>query len=209
LLDSLIAWLDVIGASTNHVLGLAALAGSAGIEYIFPPFPGDVITVFGGVLVAGYGWSLPLVFAVVTVGSMLGGLIAFGLARRWHLRRAPNLAEQDSKLARLVQRFHKRGSLYLLLNRFLPGIRPLFFVAAGLSGMSTRRVLLLSGVSAAVWNSLLLLAGATVGHNLDRIQGWLKTYNLVVWAILGVLAIFYLARRARRRRELQSRRMEE
>lgn len=208
MLDSLIAWLDVIGASTNNPLGLAVLAGSAGVEYLFPPFPGDVITVFGGVLVSGYGWSLALVFSVVTAGSMLGGLIAFALARRWHLRRAPNLAEQDSKLARLVQRFHKRGSLYLLLNRFLPGIRPLFFVAAGLSGMSTRRVLILSGVSAAVWNSLLLMAGATVGHNLDRIQGWLKTYNIAVWAVLCVLGLIFVAKRARRRRDLESRRMD-
>lgn len=203
------SWLDLIGASTNNALGLSVLAGAAAVEYLFPPFPGDLVVVFGGILVSAYHWNLALVFVMVTSGSMLGSLFAFALGRRWHLRRAPNLAEQDTHLAHLVNRFHKRGSLYLLLNRFLPGIRPLFFVAAGLSGMSTRRVLLLGGTSAAVWNSLLMLAGATVGHNLERIEGWLKTYSLVVWGLLLMIALALLAKRVSRRKSSESRTMEE
>ena len=209
MLDSLIGWLDVIGTSTNNALGLAVLAGAAAVEYLIPPFPGDIVIVFGGILVSAYHWNIALVFFVVTTASMLGGLVTFGMGRRWHLRRAPHLAEQDTKLALLVNRFHKRGSLYLLLNRFLPGIRPLFFVAAGLSGMSTRRVLLLSGTSAAVWNALLMLAGATVGHNLERIEGWLKNYSLAVWGLLLLLALVLLAKRVRKRMDSQSRTTEE
>src|SRR5262245_60083821 len=59
----------------NSVGGLAALAGSAMIEYVFPPFPGDFVTVLGAVLVTGYGWSFPLVLGAVMLGSVAGTLI--------------------------------------------------------------------------------------------------------------------------------------
>ncbi len=208
-MDSLIAWFDLLGSDTNSVLGLAALCGAALLEYIFPPFPGDILTVFGGVLVSAYDWSFALVFLTVTTGSVLGGFVAFALGRRWHQRRAPDLAERETRLAHLVKRFGKHGSLYLLLNRFLPGIRPLFFVAAGLAGMSTGRVLVLSTISAAVWNALLIFAGMSVGHNLARIEDWLKTYSLVVWGLLLIGALLMIAKKVMRRKRDGSRTIEE
>ncbi len=201
LLDSLIAWLDLLGSEVNNPLGLAVLCGSAIVEYVFPPFPGDVITVFGGVLVGAYHWSLTLVFVTVTLGSVLGGLAAFALGKRWQKRKGPGFAEEKTKLARLVRRFEKHGSLYLLLNRFVPGIRPLFFVAAGLAGMTTTRVLVLSTISAALYNALLIFAGISVGHNLERIEDWLKTYSMIVWGLLALIALVVLARKVFRRQE--------
>ena len=44
-------------ARNHNTLGLAVLCLSACIEYLFPPFPGDTITVFGAFLVARRGWS--------------------------------------------------------------------------------------------------------------------------------------------------------
>jgi membrane protein DedA with SNARE-associated domain len=199
LLDSLLAWLDLLGASVNNPLGLAVLCGSALIEYVFPPYPGDVITVFGGVLVGAYQWRLLLVFLAVTTGSVLGGLLAFELGKGWQKRRGPGFAEEETRLARLVKRFEKHGSLYLLLNRFIPGIRPLFFVAAGLAGMRIKRVLVLSTISAAVYNSALIVAGMSVGNNLSKIEEWIKTYSLIVWAVLAVIGMVALLRAAMRR----------
>lgn len=176
------------------------LCGSALVEYVFPPFPGDMLTVFGGVLVGAYQWSFVLVFASVTMGSVLGGLMTFALGRRLQKRRAPELSKGTSRLARLVNRFGKHGTIYVLLNRFLPGVRPLLFVAAGLAGMSTTRVFILSSISAAFWNALLIFAGMSVGNNLAQIEYWLKTYSLVVWALLLLIALLWIARRLYRGR---------
>lgn len=209
LLDSLLAWLDLLGSSTNNALGLAVLCGSAVTEYVFPPFPGDMITVFGGVLVGAYDWSFALVFASVTLGSVIGGLLAFALGRRWQRRRDSKPEEAKGKLGTLVSRFGKHGTIYLLLNRFLPGIRPLLFVAAGLAGMSTGRVLILSTISATIYNALLIVAGMSVGHNLDRIEYWLTTYSVIVWVLLVLVAIALLVRRLLRRKGDESRTIEE
>lgn len=192
MLDSILSWLSGMGDSVNHPLVLLTLAAAAGIEYIIPVFPGDSVTLLGGVLVGAYQWNLAIVFFSVLSGSVLGSWITFAIGQKWQMRRKDQAA-QHGRLSKLVEKFRKRGSWYLVLNRFMPGIRPLFFVAAGLAGMSTRRVLILSALSAAAWNAGLMAAGIAVGHNMDRLEGWLRTYSTIAWiTILLVIAVYLL-----------------
>ncbi len=194
---------------TQHEgLGLVLLGAAACIEYVFPPFPGDTVTLAAGVLVSGFGWSLPLVFAVVTCGSLLGAYLDFRFGRWLHARRERRQRPGSSSVAaealeRVLAGFRRHGDVYLVVNRFLPGVRALFFVAAGLIGMRTRRVLLFAGLSAVAWNALIVTAGYLLGTNLERIERLFKNYALVVWVLLALVTGFFvvrflLARRAAR-----------
>jgi membrane protein DedA with SNARE-associated domain len=187
-LEQLLSWLDAMGSAIHHpaVLGLLTLAPV--LEYVFPPFPGDTISLFGAILVSAYGWNLGLVFGLLMCGSLIGSYLAFTIGRRWRQRRAPNVAEA-SKLSALVEGFQRHGTYYLLLNRFLPGIRPIFFVAAGLSKMSTARVMFMSGISALLWNAMLMFAGVSIGNNLSELQSWLSTYSTVAYTVMAVLVL--------------------
>lgn len=193
MIDAQLTWLHAMGNATNSPLVLLILMGAAAIEYVVPPFPGDSIVLLGGVLVGAYAWSLPLVFTAVMLGSLFGSLLAFALGKRL-LRRNPAIANGDGTLSKLVAQFHKRGSWFLLVNRFLPGIRPLFFVAAGLAGMSTRRVALLSAASAALWNAAIMVAGVAVGDNLERLENLLRTYSMFAWILVIVICIALAAK---------------
>ena len=54
------------------------LALAACLEYVFPPFPGDTVTLFAGFLVGvNEEWSFALVFLALNVGSVLGTLIDY------------------------------------------------------------------------------------------------------------------------------------
>ncbi len=186
-----------MGGATNSPLVLAALGVAAAIEYIVPPFPGDSITLLGGVLVSAFHWNFFLIFASVMLGSVLGSLVAFTLGKR--LGAAPLAASSDSKLMRLVSRFKTNGTWLLLINRFLPGIRPLFFVAAGMAGLSIRRVALLSSISAALWNAAIMAAGIAVGDNLERLEELLLTYSKIAWILLMVIVVGVFVRSRLRR----------
>jgi membrane protein DedA with SNARE-associated domain len=186
--DALLTWLHAMGDATNSPVVLAVLMVAAGIEYIVPPFPGDSVTLLGGILVSAFGWNLALVFSAVMIGSVAGSFVAFAFGKRL-LRRQPAIATSDRKLGRIVKQFEKRGSWYLLINRFLPGIRPLFFIAAGLAGMPQRRVLALSAASAALWNAAIMAAGAAVGDNLERLEELLVQYSTGAWIVLFAIAL--------------------
>jgi membrane protein DedA with SNARE-associated domain len=184
----------------NSPVGLSVLAGSAAIEYVFPPFPGDFVTVLGAVLVTGYGWSFLAVLGAVMLGSVLGAFAAFEVGIVWARRRAANPdAIPRPRLDAVVERFRRHGSIYVVINRFVPGIRGLIFVAAGLAGLPRRGVLLYAALSALLWNLALMGLGVALGANLDALRTWVERYTIAAWIVLGVAAIVILIVLRRRR----------
>lgn len=199
-------WLDWI-ASLPEALGYALLGLAAMIEYLFPPFPGDTVTLVGSILIDAASWSAPLVLASVTLGSLVGAMadyeVGAWLAQRqsesWlHRRlRAPPVQE---KIDALCLRFARYGSAYIAINRFLPGVRGIFFVVAGMAGLPRLSVALWATLSALLWNGLIVLVGYLIGFNLERLVGLVRQYTQIAWLALLLLAASWGWRAWRRRR---------
>jgi membrane-associated protein len=190
---------------------LLALFGASLVEYLFPPFPGDAITLAGAFYAVQGVLPLPLVFLVVTAGSVAGAGIDYAIGRRLGRAAEHRLPGHNPRhpwfsldqLHVFEATYRRFGDLFILVNRFLPGIRGVFFLAAGASAMPVKRVLLLGAASAALWNGLLLGAGFAVGENLDRLVSIVETYSTVasaaiVAAVLGFVG-YRVVRRLRRR----------
>ncbi len=180
------------------------LFGAAFIEYVFPPFPGDLLVVLGAWYAVHGELSWPVVFAAVTGGAVAGAWVDHRLGA-WlgqRLEHSPVAARVLSRerLARFEAAYRRWGSWLLLLNRFFPGVRGFLFLAAGASGIPLARTLLLGGLSAAVWNGLLLAAGALVATNLGELVTLVDRYMRTAGALLVVAAGIALARVLWRRR---------
>lgn len=188
----------------DSLVGWLALAGAAAIEYVFPPFPGDFVTVLAAVLVTAASWSAFGVLSALMVGSMVGAALTFELGLRWAARRkAP---AEPGAIDRLVAGFRRHGAAYLVINRFVPGVRSLFFVAAGMAGMRRGPVLFFAGISALAWNLGLFALGYGLGANLDRLERWVATYTAasVIVLVAIVAVVVGLAWWRRRRRAMAS-----
>ncbi len=186
IVDTLTTWVG----HEDSLLGWFALAGSATIEYVFPPFPGDVVTVLAASLVIAAAWSWYGVLTALMLGSVVGCALTFELGVRWAKRRDER-GHKSRQLDRLVAGFRKHGAVYLVLNRFVPGVRSAFFVAAGLAGMSRRAVYLYGALSALLWNLLLFAAGAALGANYARLERLVTTYTTVALFTLGVVVVVW------------------
>jgi len=179
-------WVDWLGTLPLWLL-LLALFGGALIEYVFPPFPGDFVVVVGAVA-AGVG-ERPLVpvFVAVTLGAVLGTAVDWWVGTR----AAGSLHKLSPKRRRTVERlvrgFRRVGPVLLVLNRFAPGIRALFFVAAGVAGLGLGPVVAWSTLSATVWNVLLIGIGLQVGWHVDKVLAWLEPLGWVGPVVLVVL----------------------
>jgi membrane protein DedA with SNARE-associated domain len=194
-------------SSPNHPLGLLLLLLSSAVEYLFPPFPGDTVTLFGAVLITSYRWSFWGIILTTTLGSLLGaaGDYALGaLARRRFHPETPQGEVTARRIAKIAAGFEKHGELYIVVNRFLPGIRAFFFYAAGYSGMRLSRVLFYAALSAVAWNLLIIGVGATLGANLDELEGLAWRYTEAVWVLLGAVVLFFVGRSLWRRRRSAS-----
>lgn len=197
---------DILGHEAN-LIGFLVLALGAALEYVFPPFPGDMVVLMGGVVVAAQGWHPLPVFLAVTLGAMAGAMTTFA-AGAWiarhpdsrigrALRRNPDI---ERGVARVLAGFDKHGAAYLAINRFLPGIRGFFFLAAGMNGMSTARVLAWGALSAGLWNVLVLVLGVALGGNLERMRVFFERYTAVAWGLLIAALVFFALRVVWRRR---------
>jgi membrane protein DedA with SNARE-associated domain len=198
-------WIRSVGPLAYLGLFIASL-----VEYLFPPFPGDVLVVLGGVYAVRGEKPWVLVFLVVTSGSILGAYLNF-LFGKWLAKGIPNWPEHKRRfgirrhqLEDLQHRMQKYGDLLLIGNRFLPGIRSLLFVAAGASDLKLSRVLVLGGVSAVAWNLALVSLGVAVGGRAERIFELMRVYQQGVVVLMAVAAAAVMVRLfARNRRKVR------
>jgi membrane protein DedA with SNARE-associated domain len=183
----------------------AVLFVASFVEYVFPPFPGDMVVLLGAWYAAHGELSWPSAFASVTAGAMAGAWIDWRIGRAL----APALEARAvrgrlnaERLARFDAAYRRYGGLLLVANRFLPGIRAFIFLAAGAARLPLGRVLLLGGLSAALWNALLLAVGALLVRNLAEMVRLFERYTEVTWWVMGfaaaAVALFLLVRRQRR-----------
>ncbi len=189
-------------AENHSSWGILVLFFSSLIEYVFPPFPGDVITLFGTWLVLREYWSFSFALFIVTSGSLVGATLDYqlGVVLGRKLERLPSekttkrwtpLTKEKYEL--LSQKFSKHGVVYIVVNRFLPGIRAFFFVVAGAVRMPLWKVLFYAAISALAWNTLILVAGLAVGANWEAMRSFFTSYTIVVWCGLGIAIALMLS----------------
>jgi membrane-associated protein len=205
-MDDLVSQILAYLSRGESALGLAALAAASLVEYVFPPFPGDTVTLFGAFLAATARWHVVAVLAAVTAGSLAGAAIDYAVGRRLAARPLDELSPRRrrlrERLAPFVARFERHGAAYLAVNRFLPGIRALIFVAAGAARLPLAKVLAYGALSALLWNALLIGAGFAVGENWELLLELMRRYTVAVWIAIGLAvgALVAVALRNRGRR---------
>jgi membrane protein DedA with SNARE-associated domain len=178
----------------------ALVLAAAAIEYVFPPVPGDTVALFAVALAVRAQLSWVFVYLSMTFGAVLGGLAAwgFGLWLANHEESWPSFLKTPGATRALdaVRRgYEQHGAMYLVVNRFLPALRAFFFVGAGMSRMNVGPVIVFGGISAALWNALLMGIGYAVGNNWDVLRDLAERYAvatliLVVITVIGLIARF-------------------
>ena len=174
----------------------ALLFFAAFIEYVIPPLPGDTTVVAGVTLASAWGWDpIPFVF-VVSSGAAIGSSVAFVFGRWLSKREALHRLGPRRKMVvnDLIGKMRRRGEVYLVINRFLPGVRAVFFVAAGVAGLRYRLVLFYSTVSAIVWNSLLVWLGYSLGQNVDTLDHLIRNYSVIIGSVVAFVLVFWTLR---------------
>jgi membrane-associated protein len=199
------AWLSDLLSRTGPAAPLL-LFFAAFVEYVFPPFPGDAMVALGAWYATHGKLSWPLTYAMVTAGAVAGASVDWAAGRwlgaRIEARAAAGKLDR-SRVERFERSYRRWGGLLLVANRFLPGVRGFFFLAAGASRIPLWEVALFGGISAALWNGLLLVAGAYLARNLEELLELFARYNAAAAVALGLAGAALLAawlwRRRRRR----------
>lgn len=172
---------------------------SAVLENLIPPVPGDTITVLGAFFVGKGILSFPVVYAVTTLGSTCGFMILFYigyfLEREFFMKLDFPLFSAKS-IVSAEKWFEKYGYYVVLGNRFIPGIRSVVSLAAGITILRPQRVFLFALASAATWNFIWIYIGYTLGNNWEQVREKftviIGSYNIAAVSIMVTAAAVYL-----------------
>jgi membrane protein DedA with SNARE-associated domain len=180
------------------------------LESFFPPWPTDLIVLYAGFLAGRGQLNQGLVLAAAVVGTQIGVMGIFGLARRFGpalLAGRLGRVLATNRLGQLERWFDRYGVPAVAISRFFPGIRALVMPAAGLTRFPVSKVLWWAGLSVVVWNVLVVGLGVLAGTHLDWAKQVLVGYSAVALGIVAVGLIagaFVLVYRARARRSTTS-----
>lgn len=198
--------LELLGRIPVWAIYLVVGLGAA-VENVFPPVPSDTFVLLGAFL-AEQGMLAPmLVLAVAWVGNVSAALTMYGMARRygrgifktawgrWLLR--------PEQLQRVSDFYERYGLFSIFAVRFLPVLRVLDPVFAGISGLRFWKAALPLALASAVWYGVLLYLGMLASRNLPRLWGLLEQVNtgLLVGALIVAVAVATWWWRTRRSRQ--------
>ncbi|ROP65103.1 DedA family protein [Curtobacterium sp. ZW137] len=200
-----------MGGLSGMVLRLIDALGEWGValmlfvETVFPPIPSEVILPLAGFLAGAGRMNLVLVLVLATLGSYVGALVLYWLGRvigfertvRW-LGKLPLVDEDDFRKA--AGWFHRHGRSAVLFGRLVPIVRSLISLPAGADRMNLVSFSVFTIIGSGVWNSLLVLGGAALGTQYEKIEGYTEWIDRGMYAAIAGVVIVFVVRRVRRSR---------
>jgi undecaprenyl-diphosphatase len=155
--------------------------------------PGETIVIIGGVY-AGLGdlW-LPAVAAVAIVGAVAGDNVGYWIGRRYgrgFLERHGRRLFVTPERLEATERFYQRhGGKTVFLGRFIPVVRSVGFIVAGVSHMPWRRFFAWDLLGATIWGIGHTVIGYALGESYERLERYATPFGLGLLAVLVLLIL--------------------
>ena len=169
------------------------------LESMIVPVPSEAVMPFAGYLAYRGIFSLILAAAVSTLGSIAGSLISYyaGIyfGRAALLRFGRYFLVGEKELAMTESWFRRWGEKAVLICRFVPVVRHLVSIPAGIGKMNMAKFLTYTFAGALIWNSFLLYLGYSLKDGWMLIYAYSKELDLLVGAVLVIGAGWVLLRR--------------
>ena len=166
------------------------------------PLPADLLMLLVGEQAAAGNipiWLAVLAFeAIAIVGTTLLFLLARGPGHALISRFGPKIGLTSERLERMMQILERRGPPALAVGRGTPGLRTITTVAAGGSGLHSRRALPALIIGSSVFLQLHLVLGYLIGPTArDVIEDAKGPAIAVLVVFLLAAAVFWFVRRRR------------
>lgn len=176
-----------------------AIAALMFLENVFPPIPSELIMPLAGFNAARGVASLWVTILAGTAGSLAGAWFWFLIGRwigpaklRLFVRKHGRWLTLSPKDLRRAQGwFDRHGRKAVFFGRFIPTVRTLISVPAGLARMPATPFLIYSAIGSLIWTSALTLAGYLLESGYEQVEHLLNPVSTAV--VIGLVA-FYLWR---------------
>ena len=168
------------------------------IENIFPPIPSEVILLFGGFMTTYTSLNIFGMSIASTLGSLIGAIVLYLIGKFFNKERLKAIVSSKvGKILRLKNEdidkadnwFETKGNKTVFFCRFIPIVRSLISIPAGMSEMAMGKFLVYTITGSLIWNVVLIVMGSIVGENWTSILEIFDTYSHIVLILLIIIFI--------------------
>ena len=193
--------------------GYFGITSLIALENIFPPIPSEVILTFGGFLTLHSQINILGVIIASTIGSVIGAIILYMIGKLLSKERLYKLVEgkigkalhfKKEDIDKSEKWFLEKGKYTVFFCRFIPIIRSLISIPAGMTKMNFSFFLLLTLAGSIFWNTVLVCLGAFAGEAWEKISNsvdiFAKTTLIILIVAFVVLAYLFYKNRIKKKR---------
>ena len=168
------------------------------IENLFPPIPSEVILTFGGFMTIDSNLTILGVIIASTIGSMAGAFALYYIGKILNKDRLIKIVTSKyGKLLRIKPKdiesadnwFDKKGNITVLFCRFIPVVRSLISIPAGMSEMPILKFSIYTLIGSTIWNTVLVCVGAFAGNYKDKIISMIDSASHIILILIIVVFV--------------------
>jgi membrane protein DedA with SNARE-associated domain len=185
-------------------MGYPGLFALIMLESTLVPIPSELVMPFAGYLAHTGEFSLPVILVINSVAALVGSGLCYWIGKAGGkpllMKYGKFIGVRKKDIEKTESYFARHGKSTILISRFLPVIRHIISVPAGIARMPLPAFFLQTFIGATIWGTVLILIGYELG-NWAVIAEKLKHVDLLIGlgivALLLALGIRFVLRRRR------------
>ena len=173
------------------------------IENLFPPIPSEVILTFAGFMTTNTKMTLIGVIIAATIGSIIGAIVLYYIGKILNKERLIKIVTSKyGKFLKIKPKdieaadkwFDEKGNKTVFFCRFVPVVRSLISIPAGMSEMPILKFIIYTTLGSALWNTLLVTIGAFAGDKKDYILEIIDNVSHIILIIIIIIILIFIYR---------------
>lgn len=167
------------------------------LESTMIPLPSELVMPFAGYLAYQGNFNFYLVCLIATIGTIFGSLFSYYLGKYggepFLDKYGKYFLISKDDLKKTHNYFKKHGEKTIFISRFIPVIRHLISIPAGIAEMDLKKFLLYTFLGGLIWNTFLAYLGFQLGKNWEIVHEYTRpiSYFMVVIILAGVCYFIY------------------
>ncbi|WP_103172542.1 DedA family protein [Paracoccus sp. SY] len=176
--------------------GALAIAALMLLENVFPPIPSELIMPLAGFNAARGGTPLWLAILAGGLGSLAGAWLWYLVGRAFGAHRLRRLIASHGRWLTLTLSefeaaegwFNRYGRAIVFFGRFVPTVRTLISIPAGIERMPQGQFLLYTALGSFIWSGGLAVAGYLLEDQYENVEHWIDPLSTAV--VIGIIALY-------------------
>lgn len=197
----------MIGLITQY--GLALVFANVLVAQLGLPIPAVPTLIVAGALSADGKFSALALFAAAFTACAIGDTTWYAAGRSYGRRVVKLLCRislsPDSCVHQSEHQFHRRGTLALVLAKFVPGLSMIMSSLAGTTRLTFSSFVLVDGLGAAIWAALAIGSGMLFHREIGYLVVRLQEFGAIAIGVIAAVLTAYIAAKWWRRRRFYGR----